>query len=65
MKRRHLRRRPVPALGYILVSATMTGLGGHASLAATDPATACANLATLAKFPVTPTQITLAKYNPA
>ena len=43
------------------------GFGGHASLAAapSDPATACANLATLTNFPVTPTQITLAKFNPA
>ena len=67
MKKRHLRRRPVPALGSILVGASMAGFGGHASLGATpsDPAAACAGLATLAKFPVTPTQITLAKFNPA
>jgi Tannase and feruloyl esterase len=67
MKRRYLRRRPVPALGYILVGASMAGFGGHASLSAapSDPATACANLATLTKFLVTPTQITLAKFNPA
>ena len=67
MKKRHLRRRPVPALGSILVGASMAGFGGHASLAAapSDPAAACAGLATLAKFPVTPTQITLAKFNPA
>jgi len=30
-----------------------------------DPETACANLANLTDFPVTPTQITLAKWNPS
>jgi tannase/feruloyl esterase len=30
-----------------------------------DPATACANIANLTNFPVTPTQITLAKWNPS
>jgi hypothetical protein len=66
MKRRYPRRRPISALGYILVGAT-TGLGGHASFAAApqDAATACANLATLTDFPVAPTQITLAKFNPS
>ena len=65
MNRRHLRRRPVPALGYILVGASMAGLGGHASLAAapSDPAGACAKLATLSNFPLAATQITLAKFN--
>src|SRR5258708_36165420 len=67
MKRRHLRRRTIGALGYILIGASTAGLGAQASFAADqpDPATACRNLASLAKFPLTPTQITLAKFNPS
>jgi hypothetical protein len=66
MNRRHPRRRPISALGCFLIGASAASLGGHPSLAATpaDPAAACANLANLTGFPVTPTQITLAKFNP-
>ena len=49
----------------LLIGACLVGLGAQASFAAPiDPVTACLNLATLTRFPVTPTQITLTKFNP-
>ncbi len=66
MKRRHPPQPSISALGSLLVGVSAVSLATSASLAATpsDPAAACAKLATLAGFPVTPTQITLAKFNP-
>jgi feruloyl esterase len=66
MKQRHLRQLPVSVLGSLLVGVSAASSGTSASLAATpsDPAAACAKLANLADFPVTPTQITLAKFIP-
>jgi Tannase and feruloyl esterase len=65
MKPRHLRGQSV--LGHLLLGASAIILGAPAGFAATpsDPAAACTNLATLAAFPVKPTEITLAKFNPA
>ena len=67
MKQLHLRPRSSLLLGYLMISASTVGLGVPAGGAedAPDPAVACQKLATLANFPVTPTQITLAKFNPA
>jgi feruloyl esterase len=67
MKRRHLGPRPVSVLGCVLIGTSAVSFGATASLAATppDPGKACADLAALTNFPVTPTQITLAKFNPA
>src|SRR5260370_30514637 len=66
MKQRHRRQLPVSVVGLLLVGGSAASLGASASLAATppDPAAACAKLATLADFPVAPTQITLAKFLP-
>jgi feruloyl esterase len=53
-------------LGCLLGGASFAALGARAILAAEplDPATKCRNLATLANFPVTPIEITLARFNP-
>src|SRR5713226_6530939 len=61
MKQRHVRQLPLSVLGSLLVGVSAASLGTSASLAASpaDPAAACAKLATLTDFPVTPTQITL------
>jgi hypothetical protein len=70
MKRRHFRDVPrdtIPVLAGLLIGASLAGLGtpaGFAANAQTDPATACTNLANLTNFPVTPTRITLAQFNP-
>lgn len=63
---RHFRRRPIPVLASLLLGASLVSLGAS-SLPTNrpDPETACANLANLTDFPVTPTQITLAKWNPS
>jgi Tannase and feruloyl esterase len=65
MKRRHSQS-SISVLGSLLLGVSAASLATAASLAATpsDPAVACAKLATLANFPVTATQITLAKFNP-
>ena len=57
--------RPRRMLRYFLVGAS-AGLAPLPGLAATpsDPAAACAKLATLTDFPVAPTRITLAKFFP-
>jgi len=70
MRRRPLadaRRSAIPLLASLLTGASVAGFGTHASFSGTahpDPVTACTNLANLAKFPVTPTRITLAQFNP-
>jgi hypothetical protein len=65
MKRRP-RQSSFSVPGSLLVGVSAVSLATSASLAAapSDPAAACVKLATLANFPVTPTQITLAKFNP-
>src|ERR1700690_4431581 len=63
----HVRRNAIPGLAGILTAALLAGFGMRASSAETaqsDPVTACRNLAYLTKFPVTPTRITLARFNP-
>ena len=54
-------------LGSVFVGATAIGFSTPATSLAenADPAAACQKLATLTSFPVSPTQITLAKFNPA
>src|SRR5260370_38417285 len=66
MKQRHQRQLPVSVVGLLLAGVSAASLSASASLAATppDPAAACAKLATLAGFPVAPTQIPLAKFGP-
>jgi hypothetical protein len=51
-----------------LIGVPLAALGAPAGSAATaqsDPAAACASLANLTNFPVTPTQIMTAQFNPA
>ena len=63
---RYFRRRPVAVLGILLIGASVMSLGASfVQNNRPDPATACANIANLTNFPVTPTQITLAKWNPS
>jgi hypothetical protein len=64
MRRR--RQSPIFVVGCVLAGASAAGIFAQSSFAAApaDPAAACAKLATLTDFPVTPTQITLAKFNP-
>ena len=66
MTRANLRPRASLLLGYLAVGASAVGLGAPASFAAEGPdlATACRKLATLANYPVTPTQITRTEFNP-
>src|SRR4029450_11832949 len=63
---RHFRRRPIPVLASLLLGASLVSLGAS-SLPTNrpDPETACANLANLTDFPITPTQITLTRCNPS
>jgi len=52
----------------LVTSASIAVVAPQAGLAANtqrDPVAACANLANITEFPVTPTQITLAQFNPA
>jgi hypothetical protein len=67
MTRPNLRQCASLLLGCLAIGASAVGLGAPASFAAEgpDPATACGKLATLTYYPVTPTEITLAKFNPA
>ena len=54
--------------GGLLISVFLSTLSAPAAFAATafsDPGAACASLANLANFPVTPTQITSAQFNQA
>jgi tannase/feruloyl esterase len=63
---RYFQRRPIFALGTLLIGASVMSLGASfVQSNRPDPATACANIANLTNFPVTPTQITLAKWNPS
>jgi hypothetical protein len=64
MRRTTLRYRSGLVLGSLVIGAAAVGAGGRSLAAEPDPAAACASLAALGNFPVTPTQITLAKYNP-
>ena len=66
MKKCHPRHLPVSAIGSLLVGVSMASLATSASLATTpsDPAAACAKLAALTAFPVSPTQISLAEFVP-
>src|SRR5258708_37687503 len=52
-------------LGYLLIGVSVFGFGTQAGWAEnpSDPEAACRNLATLAKFPVASTRITLAQSN--
>jgi pimeloyl-ACP methyl ester carboxylesterase len=49
----------------VVVGAAVAGATTSSRAAESDPATACAKLATLTSFPVTPTQITRAEYHAA
>jgi hypothetical protein len=65
----HLWQRRIATLGEsILIGVSLAALGvpaGSAATAQSDPAAACASLANLTNFPVSPTQITTAQFNPA
>jgi pimeloyl-ACP methyl ester carboxylesterase len=69
MNRRHsrnVRRYPIPALAGLLTGACLASFGAQVSLSANaqpDPVAACTNLASLSKFPVASTRITLAQFN--
>jgi hypothetical protein len=54
-------------LGSVFFAATAIGFSTPATSLAenADPAAACQKLATLTSFPVSPTEITLAKFNSA
>jgi Tannase and feruloyl esterase len=63
--RRYLRRRNL-LLGPVFIGASTIGFGATAIAAENiDPAAVCQKLASMASFPVSPTQITLTKFNPA
>src|SRR5215475_7584896 len=63
--KRYLRRRNL-LLGPVFIGASTIGFGATVSAAENiDPAAACQKLASMTSFPVSPTQITLAKFNPA
>jgi hypothetical protein len=64
----HSRQQRIAIPGSILIGVSLAALGAPAGFAATassDPAAACLSLANLTNFPITPTQITSAKFNPA
>src|SRR3979490_225207 len=65
MKRTILRHRRGLVLGSLVIGAAAPVAALPSLAAEPDPAAACAKLAALGNFPVTPTQITLAKYHPA
>src|SRR5262244_3556549 len=63
---RYFRRHRMTILGSLVIGASVMSLSAtFAQSSRPDPATACANIANLTDFPVTPTQITLAKWNPS
>jgi hypothetical protein len=63
---RYFRLRRIPVLASLLLGASLIGLAASSPAKnQSDPETACANLANLTEFPVTPTQITLARWNPS
>jgi len=65
----HIRQRQIPIFGKrIFIGVCLAVLGapaGYAAAASSDPAAACTGLANLTNFPVAPTQITSAQFNPA
>src|SRR5262245_1679057 len=63
---RYFRRHRMTILGSLVIGASLMGLGaGVGQQNRPDPTTACANLANITDFPITPTQITLARWNPS
>src|SRR5579872_2648462 len=66
-RERDLLLRPIAALAGLLTASCLASLAAHATSsvnAQLDPAAACTKLAGLTRFPVTPTRITLAQFNP-
>jgi len=64
----HPRQRRITLSVRVFIAASSAALGASAGFAATassDPAAACVSLANLTNFPVTPTRITSATFNPA
>src|SRR6266540_4310924 len=55
-------RRRILVTGVLFVGTSLLALGANS--APVDPISACANILNIVKFPVTRTQITLAKWNP-
>ena len=51
-------------IASFLTCVSLAGFGTQTANAQSDPATACTNLANLTNFPVTPTRITLVRFNP-
>ena len=64
MKLRHFRDVRWGRIIPVIASFLTCGFGAQATNAQSDPATACAKLANLTKFPVTSTRITLVQFNP-
>src|SRR5215510_7191583 len=61
---RYFRRHRMTILGSLVIGASLMGLGaGVGQQNRPDPETACTNLANITDFPITPTQITLARWN--
>ena len=59
--------RPFSVLARLLAGASLAGFGTQMSFAAdarSHPVSVCADLANLTNFPLTPTQITVAQFNP-
>jgi feruloyl esterase len=54
----------IGVIASFLTYVSLAGLGAQEASVRPDPATACTKLATLTHFPVTPTRITLAQFNP-
>jgi len=65
----HLRHRGITissrSIPLVISLAVLGAPPGFAATAASDPGLACASLANLVNFPVTPTQITSAQFNQA
>jgi len=65
----HLRHRGITlssrSIPLVISLAVLGAPPGFAAPAASDPAAACVSLASLTNFPVTPTQITSAQFNPS
>jgi hypothetical protein len=63
--KRYQRRRNL-LLGPVFIGASTIGFGATVSAAENiDPAATCQKLGSMTSFPVSPTRITLAKFNPA
>ncbi len=68
MQRREMRSRSMTVVGSLVLGAALMASGGAMpsyAAAPIDPVVACSNIATITKFPVAATQITLTKFNPA